>query len=164
MRDYDISSYNNTASIMATVVVDSNLAEYAPAVSYPHVSILELGEVEAQNSLMLNINLPRALVNTRIGVLPAVATGIKGYGENGMYAVLTVDSPAVLELREQVIKICKSMGIEAPATPYEFSPHISLGILEDGESLPEFQGEFSVRLSEITIAVKGMMLRTIPIF
>lgn len=155
MRDYNVTSYKNTASIMATVKIDSKLSEYNPVVSYPHVSILELGEVENHDELSLKVNLPLSLSEINVGVLTAQATGIKAYGANGEYAVITLTSSSIAKLREKLIATCESLSIEVPVSIYEFSPHMTIGVLEDEESLPEFKDEFLVHLSEITIAVSG---------
>lgn len=164
MRDYDSSEYANTASIMATVSLTGGIKGFPVAVSYPHVSIVELGDVESHNSLMLRSIIPRELVQIPMCTLSAKATGVAGFGLNGEYAVLKLESPDIETLREQILELCQSRGIVVPESKFEYSPHVSLGVLEGSEELPEFTEDFEIHLTEVTLFIAGDVVKRIPLF
>ena len=122
-----------------------------------HITLLYVGKADALKSKKKLIETALETFATKYKAIKGKVGGIGCFAGDGetkpFYA--SYDSPDLPEMRQELVSIMESLGIELDKT-HGFTPHISLAYLADKSELPSITiPEMSLNFDKLTLAWAG---------
>lgn len=152
--------YENLHEIAGTYLMldiehNVGITDYAPAVE-PHITIFSVKETHVLDGDYEDVRetVSEIFKTLEVPSLKVDVIGLELFEPSAV--VLLLDSPELMDLRQEV-ETMFFKNCPAQIAPFEFSfrPHLTLGLLDEGETLPDFKGEFSFRTSELMFSSTG---------
>lgn len=149
--------YENLHAVAGTYLMldiehSDDIAAYNPVVE-PHITLFSVKETHVVEGTFEDVRETVFQISKTLDVptLEVDVVGLELFEPSA--AVLLLDCTGLVELRHEIedrfFKTCP-----ARIAPFEFPfrPHLTLGLLEDDESLPVFQKEFSFRTAGLMLS------------